>query len=53
MVTKPEPSAFKSGERKTAAGYLKVVATPVERLPKWHKGKGEKGWIFIDEIFLN
>jgi uncharacterized membrane protein len=33
--------------------YLKVVVTPVAKLPKWHRGKGDKGWAFVDEIFLN
>ena len=33
--------------------YLKMVIVPVPKLPLWHKGKGDKGWIFVDEIFLN
>ena len=33
--------------------YLKVVVVPVGKLPVWHKGKKEKGWVFVDEIFLN
>ncbi len=33
--------------------YLKIAATPVQRLPAWHRGKGDKGWIFVDEIFIN
>ncbi|MEP7109892.1 MAG: FN3 associated domain-containing protein [Ferruginibacter sp.] len=33
--------------------YLKVVVIPVGKLPAWHKSKGEKGWVFVDEIFLN
>ena len=32
---------------------LKIIVTPVPRLPPWHKGKGDKGWAFVDEIFLN
>lgn len=31
----------------------KIVAKNVPKLPKWHPGKGEKGWVFIDEIFFN
>jgi hypothetical protein len=23
------------------------------KLPPWHRGKGDKGWIFVDEVFLN
>ena len=32
---------------------LKVIVMPVSKLPLWHKGKGDKGWVFADEIFLN
>lgn len=41
--------AFKPVKEK----YLKVVVVPVGKLPVWHPGKGEKGWVFVDEIFLN
>jgi uncharacterized membrane protein len=30
---------------------LKLVAIPVSKLPEWHPGKRDKGWVFIDEIF--
>jgi hypothetical protein len=32
--------------------YYKVIARPVPKLPQWHNGKGEKGWVFIDEMFF-
>ncbi|WP_346237203.1 DUF2231 domain-containing protein [Niabella insulamsoli] len=32
---------------------LKIVATQVMSLPAWHAGKGEKAWIFFDEVFIN
>ncbi len=32
---------------------LKLVVKPVAKLPAWHPGKGERGWVFVDEIFLN
>ncbi|MES2647744.1 MAG: FN3 associated domain-containing protein [Bacteroidota bacterium] len=32
---------------------IKVVAIPVGKLPSWHPGKGDKGWVFSDEIFVN
>ncbi len=31
---------------------LKIVAKPVAKLPAWHPGKGERGWVFLDELFL-
>jgi uncharacterized membrane protein len=33
--------------------YLKLIANPVSKLPKWHRSKGEKGWFFTDEIIVN
>ena len=38
-----EPSSYR---------YYKVVAKPIEKLPQWHSGKGKKGWVFIDELFI-
>jgi len=35
------------------ATYFKVVVKPVAVLPSWHRGKGDKGWAFVDELFLN
>jgi len=33
--------------------YYKIVAKNIKKLPAWHPGKGDSGWIFIDEIFFN
>jgi Chitobiase/beta-hexosaminidase C-terminal domain/Planctomycete cytochrome C len=33
--------------------FIKVVAIPVQKLPTWHPGKGQKGWVFIDEVLFN
>ncbi len=54
--TKSIPSSMKGFECKFAtvkAKYIKIVAVPVPKLPKWHAGKGEKAWIFMDEILVN
>ena len=32
--------------------YYKIEAQNLPRIPDWHPGKGEKGWLFIDEIFF-
>jgi hypothetical protein len=32
--------------------YYKIVAIPVPVLPDWHNGKGQRGWVFIDELFF-
>jgi len=31
----------------------KIIAKNVSKLPAWHPGKGDKAWVFIDEIFFN
>ena len=55
--TKYEPSLILPVEVKfkkpITARYMKLVALPVAKLPKWHQGKGDKGWVFVDEVFLN
>jgi hypothetical protein len=30
--------------------HLKIVVTPLIKIPDWHTGKGEHGWFFVDEI---
>ncbi|HOY07790.1 MAG TPA: hypothetical protein PLO67_20410 [Saprospiraceae bacterium] len=43
------PCDFKSQKLK----FLKIVVKPVKKLPMWHPQKGERGWVFVDEIFVN
>lgn len=33
--------------------YFRIKIYNVQKLPKWHDGKGQKGWVFLDEIFFN
>lgn len=33
--------------------WYKIVVRNISKLPHWHPGKGEKGWVFVDEIFFN
>lgn len=35
---------------KTNVRYVRVVATPLGRIPQWHRAKGLKPWIMTDEI---
>lgn len=35
------------------ATVIKVVVKPLSKLPVWHPGKGDKGWVFVDEVFVN
>ena len=32
--------------------YIKVEAKNIGICPDWHKGAGEKAWIFVDEITI-
>ncbi len=32
--------------------YYKIIAYPMNQLPEWHRHKGEKAGIFIDQIFF-
>ena len=33
--------------------YYKLIAKPVDKLPKWHNSKGKKGWLLVDEVIFN
>jgi len=32
--------------------FIEVEAINLQRLPPWHPGKKEKGWVFVDEVFF-
>jgi hypothetical protein len=34
------------------ARFVKVRANSIKTCPGWHIGKGEKSWIFIDEVVI-
>ncbi|MFY8025066.1 MAG: chitobiase/beta-hexosaminidase C-terminal domain-containing protein [Sediminibacterium sp.] len=60
-LTPPQPTAVSKGYLKgyeinfapASLKYLKVIAVPISILPKWHPGKGDKGWVFVDEVYVN
>ncbi|WP_373495995.1 c-type cytochrome domain-containing protein [Aquiflexum sp.] len=39
--------------KKENVSAIRAKLSPVNPLPKWHPGAGEKGWVFIDEILIN
>jgi hypothetical protein len=39
-----------NADKKVFSDKLKIVLTPVQFIPTWHSGKGQHGWMFIDEI---
>jgi len=48
-----ETLAIKCSFNKTNLSCIRLLITPVRSLPAWHGGKGEKAWIFLDEVFVN
>ncbi len=55
QLSKPEPNtvagiSFSSNQNFT---FYKIIVKPLSRLPIWHAGKGQKAWVFLDEIYLN
>ena len=30
--------------------YIQIIVKPLQKIPMWHQGKGERGWFFIDEV---
>ena len=48
-----ENLAIKCSFNKTTVSYIKLLVTPVKSLPAWHAGKGQKAWVFVDEVFVN
>lgn len=37
----------------TTVKFMKLVVKPVPTVPSWHQQKGEKAWVFVDEVFVN
>lgn len=36
----------------TADSCIKIIARPIQRLPGWHQGKGDRAWVFFDEVYF-
>ena len=36
----------------TDSKYLHITARTLEALPEWHKAKGKKGYLFVDEVIV-
>ena len=57
MPVKETPNSenliFDAGFESQELSCIKLVAKPLSKLPAWHPGKGEKAWVFVDEVFVN
>jgi uncharacterized membrane protein len=36
----------------TKARFVKLIGKPVKKLPIWHPGKGQPGWLFMSEVIV-
>ncbi|MEO5682672.1 MAG: DUF2231 domain-containing protein [Chitinophagaceae bacterium] len=60
-ITPQQPDSIRPGYMRgfdcnfnpASVSFLKIIAVPIAKLPAWHPAKGQKGWLFTDEIFVN
>ena len=43
---------FSYGQENISCRYIHVKANSIKTCPEWHKGAGEKAWLFCDEISI-
>ena len=41
-----------SGTPENAIQFIKIEADHIGHCPDWHPGRGEKGWLFVDEVVV-
>jgi uncharacterized membrane protein len=53
--TKYEPNKVGAEFIQATGNYtvIKIIAAPVAKLPVWHFGKGEKGWLMVSEVIFH
>jgi uncharacterized membrane protein len=51
--TPSQRKGFECKFEKATVNYIKLIVNPVAKLPAWHRGKGDKAWIFVDEVLVN
>ncbi len=51
--TEKENTALECSFKPTRIKFIRLVMQPVYHLPEWHPGKGQKAWVFVDEVFVN
>jgi hypothetical protein len=53
---KEEPSSQQGYEltfNPVTVKLVRVVVRPVSKIPSWHPGRGQRGWAFVDELFVH
>lgn len=48
-----ENIVYEAGFEPQQLSCIKLVAKPLAKIPAWHSGKGNKGWLFVDEVIVN
>lgn len=36
----------------TKVRFIKLIGSPLKKLPSWHPGKGQPGWLFLSEVII-
>ncbi|MCF0073775.1 cytochrome C [Dyadobacter sp. CY261] len=56
MPVKGERASLRSVEgtfKAQQVSYIKIVAKPLSKIPDWHRNKGNRALLLVDEMFLN
>lgn len=56
MPVKGERASLRSVEgsfKPQEVSYIKIVAKPLSKIPEWHRSKGNRALLLVDEMFLN
>jgi hypothetical protein len=48
----PQRKEFSASPSGVSARYIHVHATNLKTCPPWHRGAGEKAWLFVDELTI-
>lgn len=50
---KPSLKRVEGTFKSQTVSYLRIVAKPLAKIPEWHRSKGNKALLLVDEMFLN
>jgi uncharacterized membrane protein len=56
MAVKGEKASLQSvagSFKPQQVSYIKIVAKPLSKIPEWHRSKGKRALLLVDEMFLN
>lgn len=50
---KPTLKTVEGKFKPQSVSYLKIIAKPLSKIPDWHRSKGNRALLLVDEMFLN